>query len=99
MALALMIARLPKEVGTIRRAFVGRRVEVDAGYARSFGQTTYMYAAVLEFEDAEGLVAYLNHPLHNALGDLFWQLCASTAIVEVEALELGDSRLIDLLGG
>lgn len=86
-AQALMV--VGRDVPEIRRAFVGRSVAVDSGYHREFGDTTYPYAAVMEFEDREGLVAYLNHPSHRELGRLFWETCEATTIVEVETADLG----------
>ena len=52
--------------------------------ARSFGDKTYNYAAIFEFADAAALKQYLSHPLHHELGRLFWEMCESTTIVEVE---------------
>jgi hypothetical protein len=69
----------------VSRFTVGRRVEVDAGYTRSFGDKTYEYAAVLEFVGADELVSYLNSPEHAELGRLFWEMCGSAVIVEVDA--------------
>ena len=76
----------------IKRAMVGRRVEVDPGYARSFGDKTYHFAAVLEFEDKAGLVAYLRHPKHEELGRLFWECCESTVVSEHHMIDaIGDN--------
>ena len=36
-------------------------------------RVNYEYAAVLEFDDVEGLKAYLNHPAHEALGTMFFE--------------------------
>ena len=81
---------------SIERAVIGRTVHVDPGYARSFGETTYTYAAIVEFSDQKGLVDYLTHPLHQELGTLFWEACERTAIVEVETRTL-DEDLGDFL--
>ena len=70
-------------IPSIRRASVGTSVQIDAGYVRSFGETTYDGAAMLEFEDEKGLVDYLTHPLHDELGRLFWESCSRTVISEV----------------
>jgi len=76
-----------KGVPAITRATVGRSVEVDAGYAREFGDKTYRFAAVIEFRDIEGLQAYLQHPLHHELGRLFWEYCESTIVLELETID------------
>ena len=68
----------------VERFTLGRRVEIDPGYTRSFGDKTYGYAAVVEFENPGALVAYLTSPDHHELGRLFWEMCESTVVVEVE---------------
>jgi hypothetical protein len=87
---AQALTAVGRDVAAIERAYVGRAVAVDAGYERSFGETTYHYAAVLEFRDRDGLVAYLTHASHEVLGRLFWEFCEATAIVEVETSPLRD---------
>jgi hypothetical protein len=39
-------------------------------------------------------MAYLAHPLHERLGQLFWNVCESTMIVDVE---MHDARAKDLI--
>jgi hypothetical protein len=94
---ARLLGEISRSVGSIKRAYVGRSTNTDPGYDRSFGETTYRFAAVLEFDDEAGLLEYLNHPTHRALGALFWEICEATAIVEVEALRLGDDDLSGFL--
>jgi hypothetical protein len=48
------------------------------------GDTTYLFAAVLEFTDQAGLIAYLQHPSHDELGRQFWEVCQSTTVIEVD---------------
>jgi hypothetical protein len=82
---------------TICRFTVGRRIEVDAGYDRSPGDKSYDYAAVLEFNDRNGLIQYLNSPDHAELGRLFWLACESTVVVEVEVADHHDASAVDRL--
>ncbi len=86
-----------RQVDAIQRSRVGRRTEFDAGYPRSFGETTYQYVAILEFADGAGLKAYLQHPLHKQLGKLFWELCESTVVVEAAMADGRDEELVDFL--
>lgn len=83
----------------VARCTVGKRARVDAGYDRDFGDKTYEYAAVLEFETEARLVAYLNEPRHAHLGRAFWELCERTVVCEVEAAdfcsESADSLLVE----
>lgn len=86
-----------RQIPSIARIQVGRRVEIDAGYARSFGEKTYQYAAAFEFSDATALKQYLNHPLHHQLGRMFWEMCESTTVVEVELTDGRSDQLVDFL--
>jgi hypothetical protein len=94
---AAEVVRILQDCPSATRCVVGRRVEVDAGYQRTFGDKTYQYAAVIEFDDRKALVSYLNHPAHAALGQLFWDSCENSVICEVEQVDLNDQRAVNLL--
>lgn len=76
-----------RNVPGIRRASIGRSVAIDSGQRRNFGDNTYSFSAVLDFDDAQDLIRYLNHPDHHALGKLFWEYCKATVVLEVEAID------------
>ena len=59
-----------REIPSIRRARVGRRQTLGAGYEARM-RVDYQYAALLEFDDPAGLKAYLEHPAHQQLGQRF----------------------------
>jgi len=84
-AFAQELQSLFQSVPAIKRALVGKRESIDAGYQRSLGETTYTYLAVLEFDDEAGLIQYLTHPDHRLVGKLFWDLCESTSVFEARA--------------
>ena len=86
-------SRLP----SVCRVSIGRKIAVDPGYGRSFGDKPYEYSAILEFQDREALVSYLVAPEHAELGRLFWESCARTIIAETEAVDLSDASSIDKL--
>ncbi|HWB29651.1 MAG TPA: Dabb family protein [Vicinamibacterales bacterium] len=88
LAFAQSVIETCRSIETVRRLSVGRRVEIDPGYGRSLGDTTYKYAAVLEFDGAEGLVGYLNDPKHEVLGRLFWEYCERAIVSEVEWVDV-----------
>jgi hypothetical protein len=61
-----------REIPSIRQARVGRRV----AHGRPYGQAMtvdYEFAAVIEFDDLEGLKAYLEHPAHQRLAAEFFK--------------------------
>jgi hypothetical protein len=94
---ALQIRDACRAIPAVKAARVGRSVSVNAGYARSFGEKTYEFAAILDFERQADLVAYLQHPLHHELGRLFWLYCESTIVVEVEVADAKSDAIVDLL--
>ena len=59
------------EIPSIRRARVGPRI-IHGGNYEALMTVDYQYAAVLEFDDAGGLKAYLEHPAHQQLGAQFF---------------------------
>jgi hypothetical protein len=81
----------------IGRVTIGRRVEIDAGYERLFGDKTYEYAAVLEFSDRHALVRYLHSQDHAKLGRLFWLTCDSAVVCEVEVIDAAAPDAVDRL--
>jgi hypothetical protein len=61
------------------------------------GDQTYEFAAVLEFDDAAALEAYLEHPSHRVLGRLFWDNCASAIVMEAELRDALTEDLVSAL--
>ena len=86
-----------KSVESVGKASVGRSVSIDAGYGRNFGDKTYEYSAVLEFQDRARLVTYLQDPLHAELGRLFWESCERTVICETESVDPRHPESVDRL--
>jgi hypothetical protein len=70
-----------RQVPSIRRFSLGRRVTHGAGY-EALMPADLSYAAVLEFDDLAGLREYLDHPAHAALGRRFMQSLAASAIYD-----------------
>jgi hypothetical protein len=61
------------EIPTVRRFRVGTRVTHGAAYETLMSQD-FPFAAIIEFDDLAGLQAYLRHPTHDRLGELFYNL-------------------------
>jgi Stress responsive A/B Barrel Domain len=59
----------------------------------------YEYAAVLEFDDGPGLLAYLEHPAHRQLGERFFSAFEEALMYDFELHEGGDgtAALIEAL--
>ncbi|MGD9904143.1 MAG: Dabb family protein [Vicinamibacterales bacterium] len=69
----------------IARARIGQRLALDRAYERL--GPIYEYVAILEFETAEALARYLEHPAHAALGAAFHET--------LERAVASDYRLVD----
>lgn len=71
------------DIGSIRRAVVGRRVTHGRGYEQLM-RDDFSHAAVLEFDDLEGLRAYLDHPAHERLAERFFATFESALMYDYE---------------
>ena len=72
-----------REIPAIRRARVGRRVRIGRSYEDMI-HTDFPFAAVLEFDDPDGVRAYLDHPAHEAISTRFFAAIADTLIYDFE---------------
>jgi hypothetical protein len=65
------LAEAAAAIPSIRRFHVGRRLLHGLpGYEQAMAQG-FDYAAIVEFDDREGLLAYLTHPTHLRIGEHF----------------------------
>jgi hypothetical protein len=86
-----------RKLTAVRRFSIGRRVDIDPGYARSLGDKTYEYSAVLEFDSAADLKTYLTDPLHHELGRLFWANCDRAIVSETKSVDPDSPEAVDAL--
>lgn len=73
-------------IPTIRQARVGRRLLVGRPY-ESLMRTDYTHAAIIEFDDRAGLIAYLNHPDHEQLANRFFSAFEEALMYDFELAE------------
>jgi len=88
--LAESFQRALREIPTIRRAHIGRRVTHGRLYEQLM-TVDYQYAAILEFDSLADLTAYLEHETHDALGMSTGQLDANTG----QTLWLSEARIAE----
>ena len=81
------------EIPTVERSLVAKRRLIGAGYESKIGYQTYSYVSVVEFKDVVALKEYLDHPLHQRLGRLFWENCDRTLIVDADSFWLNDKKI------
>ena len=80
-AIAAATARVP----SVRRFVIGSRITHGAAYEH-LAQPDFPYVAIAEFDDLDGLQAYLRHPEHKRLGELFYQLQDAALAYDYEVM-------------
>lgn len=80
-ALDAAATRIPE----VRRFFVGARLMHGGAYEPSM-PADFPFAAIIEFDDLAGLKAYLDHPDHKALGDLFYRLQDAALVYDYQTI-------------
>ena len=82
------LRRAATEIPSIRRFRIGRRITHGLpGYEQAMTEN-YEYAAIIEFEDREGLEAYLQHPAHEAAGRVFTNAASHALAYDYDVSEL-----------
>ena len=79
-----------REIPHLLHARVGTRVTHGRPYEEMMG-VNYAYAAVLEFADVDRLKAYLEHPVHDALGAAFFECLEDVLIYDYDMREGADA--------
>ena len=82
-ALAQAFEDAARVIPSIRRARIGPRVTHGRPY-ESLMRVDFPYAAILEFDDVDGLKAYLNHPEHGRLATLFFEAFEEALIYDFD---------------
>jgi stress responsive alpha/beta barrel protein len=94
-ALAAAFETALTQIPSIRRARVGRRIVMGRGY-EALMRADYDYAALIEFDDRAGLIAYLEHPAHQQLASQFFGAFAEALMYDFELVE-GTAGLLGVL--
>lgn len=78
---------------SVRACRIGRRVKHGLpGYEQVMAQD-FEFAAIIEFDDVEGLREYLRHPAHSAIGERFASAAAAALAYDYEIVQLDDLRV------
>jgi hypothetical protein len=94
-ALAAAFSAAIKQIPSVRRARIGRRVTHGRPYEQLMA-VDYSHAAVIEFDDMTGLKAYLNDPAHDRLAGVFFASFEHALMYDFE-LDEGDRALDGLV--
>ena len=81
------ISTAAKTIPSIRRMRLGQRAYHRLpGYEQAM-TTAYDYALIVEFDDREGLIAYLQHPAHHTIGRHFTASAERSLAYDYEMME------------
>ena len=75
------------EIPTVRRFQVGERVTHGAAYEQLMLHD-FPFVAIIEFDDLTGLQAYLGHPTHVRVAELFYELQEAALAYDYEVRPL-----------
>ncbi len=70
-ALLAALESASQNIPSIKRLRIGKRVKHSLPGYEQMMRDDYEYAVIIEFDDVEGLKAYLQHPAHAAAGHHF----------------------------
>jgi len=83
--------RAIREIPTVRGVRVGRRIVVGAGYEAGMPDVAD-YLVAIDFDDVDGLTAYLQHPAHADLGARFSDSLAAALVFDFVDVALESLR-------
>lgn len=89
--LADALERALDGIPQIRRARVGRRLTLRRVYD-TMNTQDFPVVALLEFDSEDDLRAYLDHPAHEQLGELFYETSRSGLVFDFELLDAREVR-------
>lgn len=72
-----------QQIRSITSARIGNRVTHGRPYEQLM-QENYTHAAILEFDDLEGLKSYLEHPAHEKLAARFFASCQQALMYDFD---------------
>jgi hypothetical protein len=76
-----------KNIPAIKRLRIGRRMKHALPGYEQMMRDDYEYAVFIEFDDVEGLKAYLQHPAHRAAGHHFSASASKALAYDYEVAE------------
>ena len=71
-------------IPTVRGLRVGKRIRHGRPGYEQLMREDFEYVVIVEFDDVEGLTAYLAHPQHDAIGAHFMQSAAAALAYDYE---------------
>ena len=79
---------------TVRACRVGRRVTHGLPGYEQLMTARFEFVVIIEFDDLDGLRAYLQHPAHAAIGAHFSSAAATALAYDFEMVDSTDARAL-----
>ena len=79
-------------IPTIKRTTIGRRILLNRPGYETLMAEHFEYSAILEFDSEADLRSYLDHPAHNALGQLLFTAADAVLAYDFVATDLESLR-------
>lgn len=86
-ALIAALQRAIDGIPTIRRASIGQRFTLGRPGYESLMREHYEYAAIFEFDSEADLIAYLDHPAHQELGQRLFMSASAVLAYDYRAAD------------
>ena len=93
-ALLEALVTASREIPSVRRFRVGKRVQHGLPGYEQMMRDDYEFAAIIEFDDVDGLKRYLSHASHAVIGRQFTESAARSLAYDYEILDGPDESLI-----
>jgi hypothetical protein len=88
------LTRAIRQCPAVRACRIGRRIRHGLpGYEQQM-RADYQYLLVVEFDDIEGLRAYLEHPAHDPIGGFFTNAATASLAYDYEVVELSEAAKV-----
>jgi hypothetical protein len=92
-----IVARLQSAIAqcpTVRACRIGRRVQHGlAGYEQQMAED-YQFSLILDFDNVEGLKAYLQNPAHSGIGGLFTTAASASLAYDYDLVDLANAEML-----
>ena len=85
------LQRAVSQCPTVRASRIGRRVRHGLPGYEQHMREDYQYLLELDFDDVEGLKAYLEHPAHGAIGGFFTSAASASLAYDYAVVRLEDA--------
>jgi Stress responsive A/B Barrel Domain len=90
-------AKAARQIPAVKSCRLGRRVLHGLPGYETLMRSGFEYAAIVEFDDIDGLKAYLTHPAHAAVGRYFTTAAANALAYDYSMVDVDDAAIAEFV--